>query len=62
MVEQKNKIVEVHEECEIKLPVLSLNRQYMNNTKISRILPTKILPIEKIPYTYEIQIDEKVIQ
>ena len=44
-----------------KLPVLNFDRQYMNNTKISRILSTKPIPIEEVVAELMIPINDKII-
>ena len=49
------------EEEKAKLPVLNFNRQYMNNTKISRILSTKPIPIEEVVSELKIPINDKII-
>ena len=57
MVENK----ETTDESKAKLPVLNFDRQYMNNTKISRILSTKPIPIEEVVSELKIPINDKII-
>lgn len=44
-----------------KLPVLNFDRQYMSNTKISRILSTKQIQIEEMVSELKIPINDKII-
>lgn len=44
-----------------KLPVLNFDKQYMNNTKIGRILSTKPIPIEDVVAELKIPINDKII-
>lgn len=44
-----------------KLPVLNFNKQYMNNTKISRILSTKPILLDETYAQLRIEINDKII-
>lgn len=58
----KTEVIEVIDDDKAKLPVLNfINRQYMNNTKISRILSTKPIPIEDVVAELKIPINDKII-
>lgn len=46
---------------ESKIPVFHFNHQYMNNTKINRIISTKYIPIDEINTELRIPIKEKII-
>lgn len=61
MAGKKANETEVIEEDAAKLPVLNFDRQYMNNTKISRILSTKPIPIEEVVAELKIPINDKII-
>lgn len=61
MADKDTKETEVIEEDKEKLPVLNFDRQYMNNTKISRILSTKPIPIEDVASELKIPINDKII-
>ena len=59
---QNNEVDEVNESMVIneeKLPVLNFNRQYMNNTKLSRILATKQIDISDD--SFDLKIKERVV-
>lgn len=61
MVKNEIKETEIIDEDKAKLPVLTFHRQYMNNTKISRILSTKPIPIEEVVSELKIPINDKII-
>ena len=61
MAKNEIKETEIIDEDKAKLPVLNFNRQYMNNTKISRILSTKPIPIEEVVSELKIPINDKII-
>ena len=61
MAQKEIQETEVIEEDKAKLPVLNFDRQYMNNTKISRILSTKPIPVEEVVSELKIPINDKII-
>lgn len=46
---------------EQKLPVILINKQYMNNTKIARVISTKNLQISASKQQYDIEIKDNII-